>query len=175
MKILLIIDMQNDFIDKTVLGTKECEKIIPNIIRKIMEKTYDNIIVTRDTHASNYLQTQEGKHLPVPHCIEGTKGWELQKDIQEALNKSGILVTYLNKTTFGSLEAASLIRQLQPERVELTGVCTGICVISNALVIKTINPEIPIIVDASCCACVTPESHQNALHVMNLCQIKIIN
>lgn len=175
MKLLFIIDMQNDFMDETVLGNPECRKIIPNIITKIMTKTYDSIIVTRDTHTSDYFHTQEGKNLPVLHCVEGTEGWKLQEDIQNALNISGIPVNYINKPSFGSIQAAAMVKKLRPQEVELTGVCTGICVISNALVIKAMNPEIPLTVDASCCACISPESHQNALNVMKLCQIYVIN
>lgn len=174
MKVLVIIDMQNDFIDKSILGNKETYAIIPGIVYKITSRNYDRIIVTRDTHNSNYFHTQEGKNLPIFHCQENTYGWGLSKNIQMALKGCPVPVDYINKSSFGSLSLAVMIQELKPQEIELVGVCTGICVISNALIIKAVNPELLITVDSSCCACVTKESHQKALDIMELCQIHII-
>lgn len=181
-KILIVVDMQNDFIDKNVLGNDDCVAVVPNVIEKINSAEYKDafIFATRDTHHDNYLETQEGKNLPVVHCVEGTKGWEIEENIKNALLKHG--VTIINKPTFGSMELAEQVKQaverfMKKEdcvEIELCGVCTGICVISNALLLKAALPEIKISVDSKCCACVTPESHVNALNAMKLCQINII-
>ena len=164
-KTLIVIDMQNDFIDGS-LGTKEAQAIVPHVKAKIAkyQENGDQIIFTRDTHQKDYLQTQEGRNLPVEHCIEGTHGWEISKevDLPECL--------HLNKDTFGSKD---LYRHVSGEEAEIIGLCTGICVISNALLLKAFYPEMKITVDASCCACVTPDSHNNALEAMKLCQINI--
>ena len=171
MKILVVIDMQNDFIDG-VLGTKESVGIVENVKRKIQKyKSEENFVIfTRDTHTSDYLNTQEGKNLPVEHCIIGTNGWEISKE----LPVDGSMI--INKPTFGSVELAHYIREIvNVEEIELIGLCTDICVISNAMILKVACPEIPISVDASCCAGVTPESHKNALNAMKMCQINIIN
>ncbi|SCL84320.1 cysteine hydrolase family protein [Sporanaerobacter sp. PP17-6a] len=174
-KVLIVIDMQNDFIDGA-LGTKEAMGILPDVIQKI--KDFEgNIIYTRDTHKKDYLSTQEGKYLPVEHCIEGTYGWELQKDIKQLMEDTKS--TVYNKNTFGSKELAQQLVKMNEnkpvEEIELIGLCTDICVISNALTIKTFLPEVKISVDAKCCAGVTPESHQNALNAMKMCQIQIID
>jgi nicotinamidase-related amidase len=173
MKILVVVDMQNDFIDG-VLGTQEAEKIISNVVDKI--NTFNGYIaVTMDTHNDDYLNTQEGKLLPVKHCIYHTYGWELNHDINDALKNAGYR-TFI-KHTFGSSHLAHEIQGLSDriEEIELVGVCTDICVISNALLFKAFVPEIKITVDASCCAGVTPESHKNALEAMKTCQINVIN
>ena len=164
MKILVVVDMQNDFITGA-LGTKEAQAIVPKIQQKIDQyRREDNFVLfTQDTHNENYLNTQEGKHLPIPHCIYGSYGWQLVYTADDR--------NVIQKCTFGSRELASRIHlRTHPlldnpsiESVELVGVCTGICVLSNAVLIKTMSPEIPIVVDASCCACVTPESHKTAL------------
>lgn len=178
MDILVVIDMQNDFIDGA-LGTKEAVEVLPKVVEKI--KNFDGkVFYTRDTHEENYLETQEGKKLPVTHCIRGSKGWELHPQIAE-LCKGDIL----NKPSFGSTELGYMIneyrrnlRALKTERVEtitLVGLCTDICVISNAMILKAFFPEKPIIVDASCCAGVTPQSHKNALEAMKMCQIEVVN
>mgnify|MGYP000848159079 FL=1 len=174
-KVLIVIDMQNDFIDGA-LGTKEAMGILPDGIQKI--KDFEgNIIYTRDTHKKDYLSTQEGKYLSVEHCIEGTYGWELQKDIKQLMEDTKS--TIYNKNTFGSKELAQQLVKMDGnesiEEIELIGLCTDICVISNALTIKTFLPEVKISVDAKCCAGVTPESHQNALNAMKMCQIQIID
>lgn len=173
MKVLVVVDMQNDFIDGA-LGTKEAQEILPNVQRKIMEYRQQGggVVFTRDTHTENYLKTQEGKHLPVEHCICGTQGWEIapQLEVQDA--------KVVDKPSFGSLELPKLIEQNYPVEdleLELVGLCTDICVISNAIILKAFFPEAKITVDASCCAGVTPESHQRALEAMKMCQIHIIN
>jgi len=169
MKILVVVDMQNDFIDGA-LGTKEAVAIVPNVVEKIKSYDGEKIIFTRDTHEENYMETQEGKNLPVPHCIRGTKGWELNPVI-EALRKEDAI----DKPSFGSMELASYLKsQENVESVEFVGLCTDICVISNVMITKAAIPEVPVIVDASCCAGVTPESHKNALEAMKMCQVKII-
>lgn len=174
-KILIVIDMQNDFIDGA-LGTKEAVDIVPKVLAKI--NNYDGIIIfTKDTHGEEYLSMQEGQHLPVLHCIEGTHGWELQKEIGQIAEEN--LCPVYTKDTFGSRDLAKYLVELSVkeaiEEIELIGLCTDICVISNALTIKTFLPQVPIKVDASCCAGVTPDSHSNALYAMKMCQIEIIN
>lgn len=170
MKILVVVDMQNDFIDGA-LGTKEAVAIVPNVVEKIKKFDGDKIIFTRDTHEDNYMETQEGKNLPVIHCIRGTKGWELNPEI-EALRKEEIF----DKPSFGSMELASYLKKLDSVKsIEFVGLCTDICVISNVMITKAALPEVPVIVDASCCAGVTPESHKNALGAMKMCQVIIEN
>lgn len=164
-KTLIVVDMQKDFIDGA-LGTKEAVAIVDNVKKKIAEyqAAGDEIIFTRDTHQADYLNTNEGKHLPVEHCIEGTDGWK----IAEGLEVPGAL--YINKPTFGYLNWADY----KLEEVEMVGLCTDICVVSNALIIKANFPEIKVTVDASCCAGVTPESHNAALTTMKMCQVEVI-
>lgn len=163
-KTLIVVDMQKDFIDGA-LGTDEAVAIVENVKRKIAKYQADGeeIIFTRDTHQENYLDTNEGKYLPVPHCIEGTKGWQIPEDI--AVEGA----VYLNKPSFGYLDW----KKYHLEEVELIGLCTDICVVSNALIIKALYPEIKVSVDASCCAGVTPESHQAALTTMKMCQVEV--
>lgn len=172
-KILVVVDMQNDFISGS-LGTAEAETIVNNAVNRI--KTFDGkIIATFDTHHENYSETAEGKKLPVEHCIKGTCGWELDKRIAEALD--GRDVHYLEKPSFGSLELPEIIRRefsSDNGEIGLIGLCTDICVVSNALILKANFPESRIYVDASCCAGVTPESHDAALLTMKMCQIDII-
>lgn len=171
-KILVIVDVQNDFVDGS-LGTQEAVNVIPNLVEKI--KNWDgDIIVTKDTHAENYLETTEGKKLPVKHCIEGTDGHCINKDVFSELLYTGINFSTLTKRTFGSTALPEIIRGIDVESIEVVGLCTDICVISNALILKAHYPEIPIIVDASCCAGVTPEKHKAALEVMKSCQIDVI-
>ena len=174
-RLLVVVDMQRDFIDGS-LGTKEAQEIVPNVAEKIKEyqNAGDQVVFTFDTHYENYLETQEGKRLPVKHCIKGTEGWELDKALQDF---QGI---HCEKNSFGSDNLASIIRHLYSIHhnkgfyVELIGVCTDICVVSNALLIKSIEPEVRIVVDASCCAGTTPEKHKAALEVMKSCQIDVI-
>ena len=172
-KILIVVDMQNDFVDGA-LGTKEAEKITENVAQKIHDFDGD-IFVTFDTHFDNYLQTLEGEKLPVPHCIEGSNGHKLNKDVAAALEQKNY--TALKKYTFGTFEIAEILKQTAPApemEIELIGLCTDICVISNALILRAAFPNIKITVDASCCAGVTPEKHLAALETMRSCQIDII-
>ena len=169
---LIVVDMQNDFIDGA-LGTAEAQAIVENVAEKI--KGFDGkVIFTRDTHGEDYMETQEGANLPVPHCIKGTAGWEIRAEL-EALRKEPAV----DKPTFGSVELAHLLAKENAAEpigsVTLIGLCTDICVISNAMIIKATMPEVPVIVDAACCAGVTPKSHKNALEAMKMCQIKIEN
>ena len=170
--ILIVVDMQNDFINGT-LGTKEAEAIVSKVEQKISGFS-GRIIYTRDTHEENYLDTQEGKKLPVKHCIRNTKGWELSSQL-DRFEKEWII----DKPIFGSTELCELLeKENQKEAIDtvtLIGLCTDICVISNALLVKAYLPEVRIIVDASCCAGVTVESHKRALESMKMCQIEIEN
>lgn len=166
MKTLIVIDMQNDFIDGS-LGTKEAQLIVPNVKKKIKEyKTRgDRVIFTKDTHNKQYLNTTEGKHLPVEHCIKGTYGW----DIADGLGNPGD--ECIEKPTFGYTDWT----WYDFEEIELVGLCTDICVVSNALILKAMYPNSTITVDASCCAGTSIEAHNAALSVMKSCQIEIIN
>ncbi|WP_304508500.1 cysteine hydrolase family protein [Anaerotignum sp.] len=169
--ILIVIDMQKDFIDGS-LGTKEAQKIVECVLDKIGQYPKENIIATRDTHEENYLETQEGKKLPVLHCIRGTEGWELDKRIAQALES----VRIIDKPTFGSVELVELLFQESKNEeleVELVGLCTDICVVSNAILLKARMPEMKISVDSSCCAGVTPETHKAALTTLAMCQITV--
>lgn len=172
-KFLVVVDMQNDFIDGA-LGTKEAVGIVPFVVKKI--QTFDGeIFVTYDTHFENYTETLEGKNLPVPHCIKGTEGHKLNSDVQKALY--GKKYTEVEKLTFGSVDLPDLIKQAAGDRefsIELIGLCTDICVISNALLLKANFPETRISVDSACCAGVTPDSHRAALTAMKMCQINVI-
>ena len=172
MKLLVVVDMQNDFIDGA-LGSPEAQAIVPAVAAKIAEyKALGRpIIYTRDLHNSNYLNTQEGQYLPVPHCIAGTHGWE----IADGLYVEGSIVD--NKHSFGSTNLANYILSNYRGRfneIEVVGLCTDICVISNVMILKAHFPEMPITVDSKCCAGVTPASHENALNAMKMCQIEII-
>lgn len=175
MKYLIVVDMQNDFITGS-LGTEEAKKILPRVIEKV--QGYDGtVLYTKDTHTEDYLNTQEGKNLPVTHCLLHEEGWNLDSRLEEtaAAGKGKIY----EKPTFGSVELASDLKNANEntpiEEIELCGLCTDICVISNALLIKAFLPEVPICVDAACCAGVTDKSHRNALEAMKMCQIQIKN
>ena len=173
-KILIVVDMQKDFVDGA-LGSKEAVAIVDNVVNKI-EGFDGDIIVTYDTHPQNYMETQEGKNLPVPHCIKGTDGWKLDAKVQAALDKK----TYkaIEKPTFGSIELQNILYDINEnhrvEEITLMGIDTSICVLSNAILCKATLPEVPVNVIAECCSSVTPESHKTALEVMKLCQINII-
>ncbi len=172
-KILIVVDMQNDFIDGA-LGTKEAEGIVERVRAKIQTYPPDCIYATRDTHGENYLETSEGKYLSVKHCVKGTPGWELRKEIADAMPQAMLV----DKPTFGSAELAECLweeSRKEDIEIELVGLCTDICVVTNALLLKTKLPETRISVDASCCAGVTPESHKAALLTMKMCQIEINN
>ena len=171
-KALVVIDMQNDFIDGA-LGTGEAQAIVGNVKKKIEQalNVGDDVIFTQDPHYDTYLETGEGKKLPVPHCIYGTNGWEICPELKEYSENAKIF----EKPTFGSVKLARYLAVREYETVEFVGLCTDICVISNVLLVKAVMPESELFVDASCCAGVTPGSHKNALEAMNMCQVNIIN
>jgi nicotinamidase-related amidase len=174
--ILIVVDMQTDFVDGA-LGTPEAVAILENVAAKIKAYAADPdgvILVTYDTHTADYMNTSEGKHLPVPHCIKGTKGWELHPTVTAAL--TGVAYTAVEKPTFGSTDLPALVKEAaagEAFAVELIGLCTDICVVSNTLLLKAHYPEAPISVDAACCAGVTPATHQAALTTMGMCQIEV--
>ena len=171
-RFLIVVDMQKDFVDGA-LGTKEAEAIVPAVVKKIAG--FDGeIFATFDTHFENYMQTVEGKKLPVPHCIKGTDGWLLNDEVAAALGKKGF--TAVEKNTFGSVDLPGLIEKAadgEDFAMEVIGLCTDICVVSNALLLKASFPEAPIAVDAACCAGVTPQAHEAALATMKSCQIDV--
>ena len=188
MRIVVVVDAQNDFIDG-VLGSPEAQAAVPNIVNKLKE--YENtetlILFTKDTHYDNYMETQEGHNLPVPHCINYTPGWSIAKPISLLVDR-GVFYKYSDKDiingrilkeTFGSIRLAKLIADLAKENtieeVVFMGFCTDICVVSNVLLTKAYSPELPITVVANCCAGVTPEKHKAALETMKSCQIKVVN
>lgn len=172
-KFLVVVDMQNDFVDGA-LGSDDAVAIVDNVVEKI--KNFDGeIFATFDTHFENYLETSEGKKLPVEHCIKGSDGWLLNKKVENALNEKGF--TSVEKLTFGSLELPKLIeKKAQGEdfTIELCGLCTDICVVSNALILKASFRETEITVDSSCCAGVSVETHNCALKTMQCCQINVV-
>ena len=169
-KLLIVVDMQNDFITGS-LGSPQAEQIVPNVAAKIdaYRKNGDPVVFTRDTHNANYLASQEGKFLPVVHCVSGTEGHL----ITDTLNTEGCAV--FDKTTFGSLALVGFVASGGFDEIELCGLCTDICVVSNALILKAHLPETPIFVDALCCAGVSDESHKAALLTMKMCHIIIIH
>lgn len=183
-KLLVVVDMQNDFIDGS-LGTAEAQAIVPNVVKKIQEWDGE-IISTFDCHYYDYMKTNEGKHLPVPHCIKGSRGYEQYPDVVKALKakademRKHTIAPYrpvtwrIDKLTFGSTALPEMIRGMGMKYIELVGLCTDICVVSNALILKAHYPELTIAVDPACCAGVTPESHQAALTTMKMCQIEIL-
>lgn len=172
-KILVVVDMQNDFVDGA-LGTREAVSIVPKVAEKIKEFS-GKIFVTYDTHTENYLESSEGKNLPVVHCVKGTKGWELNENVEKALK--GKDYTVVEKPTFGSVSLPKLIEKevcKEEFSIEIIGLCTDICVVSNALILKANFPEAQITVHSSCCAGVTPSNHKSALETMASCQINIV-
>lgn len=174
-KFLIVVDMQNDFVSGS-LGTKEAEDIVSRVVKKVTE--FDGqIYFTQDTHEDYYMQTQEGKLLPVEHCIIGTQGWKLIQELEEIQKAKNLKV--FQKSTFGSTKLAEELQKIwqmdKIESVELVGLCTDVCVISNALMIKAYLPEVPVYVDASCCAGVNPDSHTTSLNAMKACQILVQN
>lgn len=174
MDYLIVVDMQNDFIDGA-LGTKEAQAILPAVEEKL-KSFRGTVLFTRDTHQPDYLDTQEGKLLPVPHCVQGTAGWEIAPSLLPYCQEEPI-----DKVTFGSMDLAGRLAAAAGQTdggiqsITLVGLCTDICVISNALLLKAALPEVPIYVDAACCAGVTPESHKRALEAMKVCQIQILH
>ena len=202
MKLLIVVDAQNDFIDGA-LGSKEAQVAVPKIVERINNSMNEIVLFTKDTHDINYLDTREGKILPVKHCIENTDGWCINKAIRSAwkgnpntilLNANHNLGLNINNTickpTFGSVALMNIIKELHNSRtynlkentnistkidtIEFCGFCTDICVISNVLMIKALLPEVNIIVNSELCAGVTPEKHEAALEVMRSCQIEVI-
>lgn len=169
MKTLIVIDVQNDFVTGS-LGTKEAVAVLPNIKKKIDAylASGNEVIFTRDTHGENYLKTNEGRHLPVIHCIKGTEGWQIVKEI----DCPGC--EHIDKPSFGYTDWAGLFKDRKMPEIEIVGLCTDICVISNALILKAVFPETDITVDASCCAGVTLQSHKAALLAMKSCQVNVI-
>lgn len=172
-KYLIVVDMQQDFV-YGALGSEEAKKIVEKVTQKV--KSFDGeVIFTQDTHGADYLNTQEGRKLPVEHCIDGSEGWKLIAPLEE-LRAQRKLKCY-SKGTFGCIELAADLRveieREGVEEIELVGVCTDICVVSNALLLKAYMPEVPIRVDAGCCAGVTPKKHEAALETMRSCQIII--
>ena len=168
MKYLIVVDMQVDFISGA-LGSEHAKAIVPNVVEKV--KNYSGkVIFTRDTHFENYLSTQEGKKLPIKHCIKGTSGWEVCDELKPFVK------TVVDKITFGSVDLPKLLKDFgdDVEEIELCGLCTDICVISNAIVLKTAFPEVRVVVDSSCSAGVTNESHQTAINAMKAVQIEIV-
>ena len=187
MKILCLVDLQNDFIDG-VLGTPEAQAIVPRVVEKLNNTNMRETLVlfTKDTHYDDYLDTLEGKMLPVPHCIENTPGWSINKEISSVFDNTGsklvcstdkIKKSRIYKHTFGSddLREFLVAHKDEIEEVEFCGLCTSICVLSNVIMARQTLPNTRILVDASCCACVTPESHKHALEAMKMCQIEVIN
>ena len=168
--VLIVVDMQNDFIDMA-LGTPEAVSIVDEVVRLIEDETYDTVIATLDTHGENYMDTFEGKHLPVIHCVKGTKGWQLNDKVAAALEKRNAIL--MEKPTFGSIELAALLEKEKPETITFCGLCTDICVISNALMARAALYETDIITMKNACAGVTPAKHDAALEVMASCQIEV--
>ena len=186
MKVIVIVDMQNDFINGS-LGTQEARDILPVMVKRLRayESEQPLVLFTKDTHSGDYMDTQEGKNLPVPHCIEGTTGWSICKSISSVVDYNSNFLFYsddsiirsrIHKNTFGSVRLAEIINEYEDEFEEVIfmGVCTDICVASNALLVKAYCPELKITVDASCCAGTTPANHMAALQVMKSCQINVI-
>jgi nicotinamidase-related amidase len=193
MKVLIVVDMQKDFVDGS-LGTKEAQAIVPLVAETIEQMADPNTVVifTKDTHHENYMNTLEGKNLPVPHCIKGTAGHSIVDEVFNAY--INVIDTYadayevypitdinpirVDKPTFGSIELQNILFDINDrigiDEITLMGLCTGICVMSNAILAKATLPEVPVNVIEDCCACVTPESHKTAIEAMKLCQINII-
>lgn len=172
-KYLIVVDMQQDFV-YGALGSGEAKNIVDSVVEKI--KNFDGeVIFTQDTHKADYLNTQEGRNLPVEHCIDGSEGWRLIEPLEEMRRKAN-LKSY-SKGTFGCIELAADLRAENEKcgiaSIELIGVCTDICVVSNALLLKAYMPEVTIYVDSSCCAGVTPDKHESALETMRSCQITV--
>jgi len=175
MRILVVVDMQKDFVDGA-LGTAEAVATVELVTNLIENGGFDRVFATRDTHAADYLATREGKHLPVEHCIKNTPGWEIVPPVAVALEKAGAVL--VDKPTFGSEELVGLVKEAVAGEtgvhITLVGLCTDICVVSNAMLLKAALPEADVAVVAKACAGVTPESHNAALQTMGMCQIEIL-
>lgn len=174
MKCLVVVDMQNDFVSGA-LGSQDAQAIVKNVVDRVRCSADDGekIVFTKDTHTENYLETQEGRKLPVPHCIVGSDGWELIPELRSYAD--GQLV--IEKSTFGSRQLGECLAELDKkerlEQITFIGLCTDICVISNVMVVKAFLPEVPLVVEAACCAGVTPENHENALRALEVCQVTV--
>ena len=171
-KLLIVVDMQKDFIDGS-LGTAEAQAIVEPLVELVKEYSPENIIATRDTHPEHYLETQEGRNLPVVHCVKDTPGWQIDSRVQAAIGEAAVI----DKPTFGSWQLADRVAEMaEAEELEITlcGLCTDICVVSNALLLKARLPETKVRVAAACCAGVTPESHAAALQTMQMCQVELV-
>ena len=181
MKVLVVVDMQKDFIDGA-LGTKEAAEIVGDVVRRIEESEGELILFTQDTHGEDYLQTSEGKKLPVVHCVKGTDGWKINENIigawrenKNTIVDAGLRENTFTKPVFGSVQLVEFLQNRQGiSSIEVLGVCTDICVVSNAIMLKNALPNVEINVNAKCCAGVTPQSHNEALNTMKMCQINII-
>lgn len=172
-KLLIVIDVQNDFVNGA-LGTEEAQEILPYVVDKMKQYRKGNIIATKDTHFDNYLKTQEGSKLPVEHCVKNTLGWEFPQEISEYMKEYNVSV--IEKQSFASVELVEKVKQYVEnglKEVEIIGICTDICVVSNALLLKGHFPELKIKVDSACCAGTTVENHNHALSIMRMCQIEI--
>ncbi len=172
-RFLIVVDMQKDFVDGA-LGSAEAVAIVPAVVKKI-ENFDGEIFATLDTHNGDYMDTREGRFLPVPHCVKGTPGWELNEKVLDALQKKGY--TAVEKPTFGSVDLPAILERAaggEPFSIELIGLCTDICVVSNALLLKAHFPEADVFADSACCAGVTPEKHAAALETMRSCQIRVL-
>lgn len=169
-RVLIVVDMQNDFVSGS-LGSPEAQEIVAGVLEKVKDAKEDeiDILFTRDTHTEEYLNTQEGAKLPVVHCVAGTTGWEIIDSLKPYADETRII----DKPSFGSLELASYVAAKGYHEIELVGLCTDICVVSNALLIKAASPEARVSVDASCCAGVTRDSHEAALKTMEMCQVDV--
>lgn len=187
MKVLVIVDMQNDFIFGP-LGTAESKAVVPVMVERLKEYEQEQplVLFTKDTHHSDYMDTYEGQNLPIPHCVEDTMGWSICKNISSVVDRNpnfyfysdeDIMSSRIYKNTFGSIRLAELINEYedQIDEVIFMGVCTDICVVSNALLVKAYCPELKITVDASCCAGTTPENHKAALQTMKMCHINVVH
>ena len=169
MDYLIVVDMQNDFIDGA-LGTKEAQAIVPYVSQRI-EGFRGKVFFPRDTHGEDYMTTQEGRNLPVPHCIRNTEGWQIRRELEELRTTAAI-----DKETFGARDLVKVLGEEEKlDSVTFLGLCTDICVISNVMLVKAFFPEVPVIVDAAGCAGVTPRSHATALDAMEAVQVKVIN
>ena len=169
MDYLIVVDMQNDYIDGA-LGTKEAQAIVP-YVRQRIEGFRGKVFFTRDTHGEDYMTTQEGRNLPVPHCIRNTEGWQIRRELEELRTTAAI-----DKETFGARDLVKVLGEEEKlDSVTFLGLCTDICVISNVMLVKAFFPEVPVTVDAAGCAGVTPRSHATALDAMEAVQVKVIN
>jgi nicotinamidase-related amidase len=176
-KILVVVDMQNDFITGC-LGNDECRAVVPKVADVIRTGDYDHVYVTMDTHDENYLSTQEGHKLPVVHCVAGSDGWKINAEVAKALEETYALdaISTVTKESFGSIELGSLIKEHcagDDAQIDFVGVCTGICVISNVMILKAFMSEAKVCVIEDACACVTPESHKTAIEAMKTAQVDI--